>query len=417
MRSCRHCAHENADHLPFCSQCGRKLPRTDGALPVLRRALGASDAGAYSRTVLATPGPASTTGRSTVASSSFAGASLSGRQNGLAAAALAEPERPPSRVRWLGESVGYIYVYLRSKLDAGERRRRLIEERAGAEALLVGALNELGQTVLREGIQHADLTGLLEAIGRAHARRETAAADTTTSESLQQTAAERHESQQAAAEAEWSAADNASRESEQILRAATADRRTAAARLARVKEQRARIAGAAEESGPIGDVHLAQRAHEDAGLAAEERALEQNTARLDRQLADLRDKAAKLRDAATAAKAKLEHAVADRRQAASAMAASIAGRMRDRADAEREITDLTAQLGRAASEVRPPHATLLSGYQNIDRLAETIADRGAQLAAIEQARGHYDYRKLLAGVGLLTCGLIAISAALWKFLK
>jgi len=416
MRSCRHCAHENADHLPFCSQCGRKLPRTDGGLPVLGRSLGTGNGAAYSRTVLATPGPSSTTGRATVAARSFPGSSLSGRQ--VAAMALpAEPERPRSRVRWLGESVGYIYVYLRGKLDAGERRRRLIEERAGAEALLAGALNELGQTVLREGVQHADLTGLLEAIGRAHARRESAAADTTTSESLQQTAAERHTSQQAAAEAEWTSADNASRESEQILRATTADRRTAAARLARVQEQRDRFASEADQSGPIGDVRLAQRAHEDAGLAAEQRALEQNTARLDQQLADLRDKAAKLRAAAAAAKTKLEQIVADRRQAASAMAASIAGRMRDRADAEREIADLTAQIGRVAADARPPHATLLSGYQNIERLEETIGDRSAQLAAIEQARGHYDHRKLLAGLGVLTCMIVAISAALWKFLK
>jgi hypothetical protein len=60
---------------------------------------------------------------------------------------------------------------------------------------------------------------------------------------------------------------------------------------------------------------------------------------------------------------------------------------------------------------------LLSAFQNIDRLSETIGDRSAQLAAIEQARGHYDYRKLLAGVGLVTCMLVAISAALWKLLK
>ena len=99
------------------------------------------------------------------------------------------------------------------------------------------------------------------------------------------------------------------------------------------------------------------------------------------------------------------------------MAASIAGRERDRADAEREIADLTAQIGRVAADVRPPHATLLSGYQNIDRLNETIAHRTAQLAAIEQARSHYDHRKLLAGVGVVTCMLVVISAALWKLLK
>src|SRR5256885_3227397 len=60
MRSCRHCAHENADHLAYCSQCGRKLPRTDGGLPVVSRRM-TGDPGAYSRTMLATPGPAATT--------------------------------------------------------------------------------------------------------------------------------------------------------------------------------------------------------------------------------------------------------------------------------------------------------------------------------------------------------------------
>jgi len=415
MRSCRHCAHENADHLAFCSQCGRKLAKTDGALAGLtevaaaRRPITASDGAAYTRTVLATPGPALLTSRATVAG----GRKFSGR---LSAAVAAEAPAPPrSRVRWLGESIGYIYVYLRSKLDAGERRRRLLEERTGAEALLAGALNEVGMTVLREGVQHADLTGLLEAIGRAHARRESAAADTATSESLQQTEGARLGTHQAAAEAEWQAADNASRESDQILRAATADRKTAGARLARVEAERARIARDALTT--TGDAQSAHLAHADAGLATEQRALEAQVDGLDAQLDDLREKDAAFRDAAAAAKSKLDQIVAGRRQAASAMAASIAGRQRDRVDAEREIADLTAQIGRVTADIRPPHATLLSGYQNIDRLSEVIADRTAQLAAIEQARSHYDHRKLVAGLGLLTCMLVGIGAALWAVLR
>jgi len=412
MRPCRHCPHENADHLAFCSQCGHKLAKTDGALAALRRLSGPGDPMAYSRTVMATPGPASITGRATVASARH----LSARQSG-GFGAPTMPAPPRSRLRWLGESIGYIYVYLRGKLDAGERRRRLVEERSGAETLLAGALNELGQVVLREGVQHAELTGLLEEIGRAHARREAAAADTATSESLQQTEAARLASQQTAAEGEWSAADSASRESEQILRAATADRRTAGARLARVKEERARIARDIAERPTLADARAAQLAHDEAGFATEQRALEENTGRLDRQLADLRDKAALLRVAAAAAKAKLEQVVAARRQAASAMAASIAGRLRDRGDAEREIEEPTARRGRVASDVRPPHATLLSGYQNIDRLTETLADRTAQLAAIEQARGHYDHGKLLAGVSLVTCMVAGTAAALWAVLK
>jgi DNA repair exonuclease SbcCD ATPase subunit len=421
MRSCRHCAHENADHLAFCSQCGRKLPRTDGGLPVLRLGQGrttSDSSAAYTRTVLATPGPASLTGRPTVSGGRMLAERNLAPTGPSGFGRMAAPAAPRSRVRWLGESIGYIYVYLRGKLDAGERRRRLLEERTGAEALLAGALSDLGQIVLREGVQHAELTGLLEAIGRAHARREAAAADAATSESLQQNEATRLGNQQAAAEAEWTAADKASRESEQILRAATADRRTTGTRLARVIDERERIERATnDESGPVGDARLAQLAHDAAGLAAEQRALEDNVGRLDTQLADLRAKAATLREAAAAAKSKLEQAVAGRRQAASAMAASIAGRLRDRVDAEREISDLTAQIGRVTADVRLPHAALLSAYQNIDRLTETISDRSAQLEAIEQARSHYDHRKLLAGLGLVTSMLVVISAALWKLLK
>jgi hypothetical protein len=408
MRSCRHCAHENADHLAFCSQCGHKLPRTDVSLGSIRPlgVVGDADA-AFTRTVLATPFPVSTTGRATVAG----GLSPSGRLVGRGAPPA--PPVPRSRLRWLGESVGYIYVYLRSKLDAGERRRRLSEERAGAEVLLTGALNELGQTVMREGVQHPELTGLLEAIGRAHARREAAAADTATSESLQQAQAARLGAQQTAAEAEWTAADNAAREAEQILRDTNADRRSTAARMARVQDERERLDRSTTESGPIGDARSAQIAHDAAALANEQRALDEQAKRLDEQLADLRDKVARLRAAGTMAKGKLDQIVAERRLSSSSMAASIAGRQRDRADAEREISDLTAQIGRVAVDIRPPHAVLLSGYQNIDRLNETIADRTAQLAAIEQARGHYDHRKLAAGVGVLTCMLFAVGAALW----
>jgi chromosome segregation ATPase len=324
---------------------------------------------------------------------------------------------PRSRVHWIGESIAYIYVYLRGKLHAGERRRRLMEERAGAETLLGGAVKELGQLVLRDGVQHPEVTGLLEAIGRAHARRESAVSDAATSEALQQAEETRLHAQQRAAEENWARADRASREFEEIVRSATADRRTAETRLARIKDERARVAREAGGGAAIGEGRQAQLAHDAAGLIAEQRPVEEQVTRLDRQLADLRSKAGALRDDAASAKAKLDEAVVARRQAASAMAASIAGRMRDRAEAEREVAELTEQLGRVAADVRPPHAALLSSYQNIDRLRETIADRSAQLAALVQAKSHYDHRKLLTGVGLLTSMLIATGALLWAVLK
>jgi chromosome segregation ATPase len=324
-------------------------------------------------------------------------------------------ERPKKGLHWAGDAIGYIYVYLRDKVDAGARRRHLTEERAGAEALLSGAINDLATTVLRDGVQHADFTGLLEAIGRAHARREAAAADIEAADTLQQNEATRLGALVEAAEAEWTASDRTSRDADEILRGASADRDTAGARLARVKDERGRLAREMGDNDT--DARAAQLAHDAVGLADEQRALEELTEKLDRQLADLRDNSAALRSAAAAAKAKLEAATAARRDAASAMTASIGGRQRDRIAAEKEAAELTEQLGRAAAEIRPPHSALLSAYQNIDRLTDTIADRGAQIAAIEQMQAHYDQRKLLTGVGLLTSVLIATAAALWAVLR
>ena len=292
MRSCRHCAHENADHLAFCSQCGRKLR------PHRRRDC-RSSAGA--RRGIAGGLFADRCWRRRAPHRRRAGTQSPAR--GRCSTGRCRPIRPGprrgagagghrSRVRWLGESIGYIYVYLRSKLDAGERRRRLLEERAGAEALLAGALNELGQIVLRDGIQHAELTGLLEAIGRAHARREAAAADAATSESLQQNEATRLGEPAVGRRGRV----GRRRQGQPRVRAdpARRDRRpphgghAPGARQGRAGADRARHR---DESGPVGDARLAQLAHDAAGLAAEQRALEENAERLDAQLADLRDKA------------------------------------------------------------------------------------------------------------------------------
>jgi hypothetical protein len=404
MRTCKHCAHETADHLSFCSACGRWLGAPTSRMSAFAGGLETRvrGAAAYSRTMVATA-PGSVTGRSTVA---LKGATTTERR-------AAEP--PKTGLSWAGDAIGYIYVYLRDKLDAGARRRRLTEERAGAEALLSGAINDLATTVLREGVQHQDFTGLLEAIGRSHARREAAAADVDAADVLQQNEATRLGAQVEAAEAEWTASDRTSRNADEILRGAAADRDTAGTRLGRVKDERARLTRDMNAAG--NDARAAQLAHDAVGLADEQRALEELTEKLDRQLADLRDNSATLRGAAAAAKAKLDQAVAARRDAAAAMSASIAGRQRDRATAEKEAAELTEQLGRAAAEIRPPHGALLSAYQNIDRLSETIADRGAQIAHIEQMQAHYDQRKLLTGLGLLTSVLIATAAALWAVLR
>ncbi|HXT95732.1 MAG TPA: hypothetical protein VN853_05485 [Polyangia bacterium] len=403
MRTCKHCAHGSADHLSYCSACGHWLGAPTSGMMAFGAVIGVDrmrGTAAFSRTLVATSRGAIT------------GASTMPPRGTTTERPVAGP--PKTGLRWAGDAIAYIYVYLRDKLDAGARRRRLTEERAGAEALLSSAVNDLAATVLREGVQHPDFTGLLEAIGRSHARREAAAADLDAADMLQQNEVIRLAAQVEAAEAEWTASDRTSREADEILRGAATDRESAGNRLGRVKDERLRLTREMEnEAGP----RAAQLAHDAVGLADEQRALEELTEKLDRQLVDLRDSSAALRGAAAAAKAKLEQATAARRDAASAMAASIAGRQRDRVTAEKEAADLTEQLGHTAAEIRPPHSSLLSAYQNIDRLTDTIADRGAQITALEQMQARYDHRKLLTGVGLLTSMLIATAAALWAVLR
>jgi hypothetical protein len=409
MHACRHCSHPNADHLAYCSKCGKRragatlLPELRGSMRGQMAAL--SPAAAISRTMLATPGNG-LTGPRTVA---MTPGSIT-RAGGAAST---------SRIIWAGQSIAYIYVFMRGKIAAGERRKRLEEERDGAEKLLAGAVRDLGATVLREGVQHPDLTGLLEAIGRAEARREGAIADLAASEHQRIVEEGRLAERETALEAEWRAADGASRHADELLRAATTEQATALARLRRVREERARFEREAETAAvtPGGEARVAHLQHECDGLAAESRPLEEQTARLDKQLADLRDKSAELRDAAGATRSKLDEAIASRRQSAAAMAASVASHVRERATAEREGAELTEQLGRAALQARPAVSSLLSVFQRIDRLQETIIDRTRELAALERAAAHYDQRKLFTGVGLVTMLLAAGVATLWLTLR
>jgi hypothetical protein len=405
MRACRHCSHQNADHLAYCSQCGKRMAGAtllpSLGLPTGRGQMAAlSPSAATSRTVFAQPGNG-VSGMHTVAMSP-----------GAMARAGMSPAQPPGKVRYAFQSIGYIYVFLRAKLAAGERRRRLGEERDGAERLLAGAIRDLGATVLREGVQHPDLTGLLEAIGRAEARREGAIADLAAAEHQKAVEEERLAAREAAFDAEWRVADTASRGADEVLRAATGESEAANARLRRVREERARLEREADAAAqqPGGESRVIHLKHESEGLLAEARTLEEHTSRLDRQLADLRDRSAALRTAAGAARQKLDLATATRRESASAMSASVAGHVRDRADAEREGAELTEQLGRAAVQARPAVSSLLSVFQRIDRLHETIVDRQSELAALERAAAHYDGKKLATGV-VLTLLLIAGTVA------
>ena len=121
-------------------------------------------------------------------------------------------------------------------------------------------------------------------------------------------------------------------------------------------------------------------------MKSEEETLEAQVARLDAQLVEMREQSSSLRAAAQAARAKLEDAVATRRSAGSAMKASIAGHTRERADAEREVVELTEQLGRAGAQSRSPVAAAGAAVPEHrsarrDGVGSRAADRGDRSGA------------------------------------
>src|SRR5262249_33876589 len=102
MRACRHCSHQNADHLPYCSRCGRRMAGATSSLE-LGLATGRGQmaalsptAAAVSRTMLAR----STNGASGPMTIAMTPGALAG------AAAKAGP--PPGRFRYALQAIGYI---------------------------------------------------------------------------------------------------------------------------------------------------------------------------------------------------------------------------------------------------------------------------------------------------------------------
>jgi hypothetical protein len=402
---------------PMAPGGGRPAGPATGSTPAPTGSGALTLSGAMSRTMLA-PRPAGTIGSADRSESDGRGTGSPATFNGFKTDGGDRRRVPaPSRLVWIAGSVGYIYTYLREKLDAGERRRRVTEERDGAERLLGGAIKELGLIILSQGIQHPDLTGLLEAIGRAEARRETSAADILASEKLQGAEETRLGAHEIALEAAWTAADQASREADDLARGISRESQETANRLARARDARSRLERDAESADATADGRqkAAHLRHEAAGQRSEEQTLEGQLARLDSQLMPVREHSAALRAEAQSARSRLEAAIAIRRTAGSAMKASIAGHSRDRAEAEREVAELTQQLGRAASQSRSPLPMLAAIYQSIDRLEETVADRSQKIAALDLAK--YDQKKLLTGVGLLTSLFALMAAVFWVVLK
>ena len=372
MRSCAHCGHANADHLPYCAACGRRL-----------RALALAETPAPQ---LAPRLPGADAGSSGFAATVALGPPRPGAVSASAPTALT-PARPPlspwARAR---DSVGYVFATIRGRIDAEEQRRHLTSERDGARRMAESTLVELGHAVLVQAIESPRLRELTEAAARLKKRREAVAVDLAAAEKFQAAEDLRLGLLEASIENECKAYEQSVAEVEQTLTRNASERQTAEAM--------------PQEGGTPGP---AASASEKLKLNEQQRAL--------------RERAAALRASSMAARARLEQAVATRRQSAAAVAASVAGHTRERAAIEEESRLLTARIGARALELRLPSPHLLPGYERYDRLQETIRMQETELARLEHAKGGLDRRKLTAGLAVISASVGALITALWALLR
>jgi len=373
MRACSRCGFESADHLAYCVQCGRRFAPSGGpeALALLAGGAGEPGSGALGRT-----------------EASWSSGSSAPAEAG------ASRDRPAGGLRQLLDSMRYVFTHVRSRLDADTRRRRLAEEREGAARLVSGALSELGQAILAEGVNSPELTGLLEAVGRAQAQRETAQAEIGSTEIFRASEEARLGTLEATLGAELDACERGVEEAERALRQIDDARRKLSPGPSPGGPGEARAGGAGSASGAS------------ANPPADTRRL-----RLDQQYDGTRERAAALRAAGLAARAKLDQATAARRQAMAALNASITGHARERTEAEHRIEELQNQIGRVGWQLRIPHPRLMARYQRIDRHQQTITDRDRQIATVAKLAGRYDRRKLGIGIGLLA-GIVVVATLL-----
>jgi len=372
MRPCAQCGHANAEHLPYCAACGKRMrPLATGETPSpqVGTRLTADDSAArgFAATVaLGRPRPAAVSGE--------------------APTALAPLTLSPSAFTRARESVAYVFATIRGRIDAEEQRRHLISERDGARRMAESTLIELGHAVLVQAIEVPSLRELTEAAARLKKRREAVATDLAAAEKFQAAEDLRLGLVEASIENECRAYDQSVAEVEQTLVRNAAERQADAG---------ARAAGGA--AGPA--------------LSVPERM------KLDEQQRALRERAAALRASGMAARARLEQAVTTRRQSAAAVAASVAGHTRERAAIEEESRALTARIGARALELRLPSPHLRPGFERYDRLQETIRTQESELARLEHSKSGLDRRKLAVGLGVLGASVGALVVALWALLR
>ncbi len=351
------------------------------------------------------------------------GKALGAPSVGPTASASAPASRPgPGELVAMGwDSVGYFFDYLRGRVDARARARRVGAEKLDNERMLAGAVAALGAAVRASGVRMPALEPTLDALAEAESRRSAAAQAVVEQESLNAAEDARRAADEAARQAEWQTSEAAAVDAEGRVRATSEERRGVADSLARVSSstETATDAGSSAGAVPSGGAGGTPTAAAPAG--DRKKTLEDEAARLDAELVALRAKAQTLRAVADDAKAKRDAGSRARRQAAGAAATAAAERTHQRVVAERRTEQITEELGRLARHHRitsvefgdsPTAAALIPAYQRIDRLQQSVAARAGELDALADAGRRYDRRKLFTGAGVVCAGALLLMALL-----
>jgi len=380
MNVCPGCRHPNAEHLAYCSECGRRVrppaAGVDGA-------------------ALATPAPTLATPLASRTSAELAAtvalnAPAVGAPSSLSSAT---PEPARGAIRAGLRAVHYVFTTIRGRLDADERRRQLADERDNALRLSEGTLTEVGQTVLAQNIASPRLDELRWTAQRLTNRRAVILADLAATEKFQAAEDLRLGLLEAAVETEWKTSDASVRAAEAALKKNEAERRE-------VKDALSRY-DTANTPPP----------------SSERLVLDQRRVQLDEQHRALRERAAALSASLSALQARIDQASAARKQARAAVAASLTGRKREREENENDLRNVTARIGAQAIDSRLPSPHLQGAYQRFDRLADTVRAAEAELARLETLRGGLDRRKFATGVGIIVVITTVVILALWKLIR
>ncbi len=325
----------------------------------------------------------------------------------------------------IATAVPYVFELVAARRKLRTQRARLVDLQANDEPLLTAAFADLGAAVRKADLHHPALDPVLTLIAASDHRKSSAVSASGEATRQHEIEDRRLATEEAAFLADWQPADQRAAELEGVRDDTLGECKGTTAALARLQETRQRFEAEAveREAGAASRPALAEgRAfaaglrRQVAALAPAESDLKEETSALDERIIELRARAEAQRTEATAKRVRLDGAIAARRQVATDLQTSLASQAREQAEAEREIHELTQQLGQVAARARPFSPALQDAFLRLDNLQDTNQARRNDLDQLDATLASYDKRKFRIGVAMLGAAAVALVLVVCKAL-